>query len=141
MPLARAAAEVAANHSADIVAVADRAADRPGGDGRPGNVATRPPGRFNIDRVLADYISSVFYKATMGGIPGLSMLLPYASAYGNRRIVITPTRTYTSGMMRQLMADIGDTATEQAWEQVHELDALLAKGPLPGVATHCLYGM
>eukprot|EP00775_Hariotina_reticulata_P006622 gene6622-6850_t len=95
--------------------------------------------RSSIDKVVRRYISTIFFRATMG-LPGLSMLLPYPSAYGsNRRIVITPRRTYTTSMMGQLMSDIGDSATYQAWKQVHQLDALVAKGPVPGVATHCIY--
>lgn len=95
---------------------------------------------FNIDKLISNYISSLFYKATIG-LPGLSMLLPYASAYGaNRRIIVTARETYTAAMMRDLMKAIGDTVTDEAWKQVHELDALLAKGRVPGIPTHCLYG-
>lgn len=95
---------------------------------------------FSMDRLLNNYVSGIFFKATMG-LAGLSMLLPYSSAYGaNRRIVVTERKTYTTSMMQQLMKDIGDTVTDRAWKQVHELDALLAKGKVPGVPTHCIYG-
>lgn len=96
--------------------------------------------KSNIDKLVSNYVSGIFYKATVG-LPGLSMLLPYASAYGsNRRIVVTERETYTASMMQQLMADIGDTVTDRAWQQVHELEALLAKGPVQGVPVHCIYG-
>jgi hypothetical protein len=114
----------------------------PGGAGAGGSGGPKLmlAARTSIDKVVRRYISTLFYKATMG-LPGLSMLLPYASAYGaNRRIVLTPRRTYTTSMMGQLMNDIGDGTTHQAWKHVHQLDALLAKGPVPGVATHSIYG-
>lgn len=95
---------------------------------------------FNMDKLIGNYVSGIFYKATVG-LPGLSMLLPYASAYGsNRRIVVTEKETYTASMMQRLMSDIGDVVTKSAWDQVHELDYLLAKGRVPGVPVHCLYG-
>ncbi|KAF8068150.1 PLA2G15 [Scenedesmus sp. PABB004] len=109
------------------------------GGGSGGGVGTAS--LFNLDRIVSNYISSIFFKATMG-LPGLSMLLPYASAYGlNRRIVVTARQTYTASMMDQLMEDIGDDVTVRAWRQVHELDALLAKGRVPGVPTHCIYAV
>lgn len=93
-----------------------------------------------INNMVKNYISSAFFKVTMG-LPGLAMLLPYPSAYGAwRRIVVTKRRTYTASMMRRLMADIGDSVTQHAWAKVQELDHVLAKGPIPGVATYCAYG-
>lgn len=95
---------------------------------------------LQLDKLVSDYVSGIFYKATIG-LPGLSMLLPYASAYGsNRRIVVTEKETYTASMMQQLMADIGDTVTAKSWLQVHELEDLLEQGPVPGVPVHCIYG-
>jgi hypothetical protein len=171
MPMARAAADMASNHSTDVaVAVASiqaqaaadageqLAAGRGGGPlptalpapapvAGAGGPLTAAAARVstagllpNIDRMVSNYISGIFYRATMG-LPGLSQLLPYASAYGaHRRIVVTPRRTYTAGMMDELMEDIGDEETHRAWRQVQGLDALLAQGSVPGVATHCLYG-
>jgi hypothetical protein len=101
-------------------------------------VAGGLPGPFA--GLVKNYISSAFFKVTMG-LPGLAMLLPYPSAYGAwRRIVVTRRKTYTASMMRRLMADIGDGATNHAWPKVQELDTLLAKGRIPGVATYCMYG-
>lgn len=93
-----------------------------------------------INNMVKNYISSAFFKVTMG-LPGLAMLLPYPSAYGTwRRIVVTRKRTYTASMMKRLMSDIGDGVTQQAWPKVQELDRLLAKGPIPGVSAYCMYG-
>jgi hypothetical protein len=90
--------------------------------------------------VVKNYISTAFFRVTMG-LPGLAMLLPYPSAYGSwRRIVVTHRKTYTAAMMRRLMADIGDGVTNTAWGRVQELDALLARGPVPDVAVYCMYG-
>lgn len=93
-----------------------------------------------INNMVKNYISSAFFKVTMG-LPGLAMLLPYPSAYGAwRRIVVTRKRTYTASMMKRLMSDIGDSVTQHAWNKVQELDRVLAKGQIPGVSTHCMYG-
>lgn len=93
-----------------------------------------------INNMVKNYISSAFFKVTMG-LPGLAMLLPYPSAYGAwRRIVVTRKRTYTASMMKRLMTDIGDGVTQHAWGKVQELDKLLAKGQVPGVASYCMYG-
>jgi hypothetical protein len=191
MPMARAAEEVKARHSADVaVAVAsiqqeadadaaaaagvdligatadselDVSAAAAAQDGQPvqvprqgkaaaakaaakaaaakaGQAAVATASFLNIDKLVSNYISSIFYKATVG-LPGLSMLLPYSSAYGrNRRIIVTGKQTYTTNMMQHLMDDIGDSVSSEAWKQVHELDALLAKGGPPNIPTHCLYG-
>jgi hypothetical protein len=105
-----------------------------------GQAAVATASFLNIDKIISNYISSIFYKATIG-LPGLSMLLPYSSAYGrNRRIIVTGKQTYTTSMMQQLMQDIGDSVSSEAWKQVHELDALLAKGSVPNIPVHCMYG-
>lgn len=104
------------------------------------SIAATPSLPKPINNMVKNYISSAFFKVTMG-LPGLAMLLPYPSAYGAwRRIIVTRKRTYTASMMKRLMGDIGDGVTQHAWSTVHELDDVLAKGPIANISTYCLYG-
>ncbi|WIA41156.1 hypothetical protein OEZ86_004776 [Tetradesmus obliquus] len=79
--------------------------------------------------------------AAARGMPSSVMLLPTTPAFPADMVVATtPQRSYTVAQLPELLAATGDQQLVGMYSSVHTLDTLLAKGPIPGVDTFCIYG-
>lgn len=94
-----------------------------------------------IDNVLQPVLNELVYQVSRG-LPSMLMLMPYAGLWGKEHVLVsTPFKNYTLGDdMASLFRDIGDTQSAELFSDAHNLNALLAKGPVEGVATFCVYG-
>ncbi|KAF8073211.1 Pla2g15 [Scenedesmus sp. PABB004] len=100
--------------------------------------------RVNLLQALGDLLqpllNELIYHGSRG-LPSMLMLMPYPGIWGRDHVLVsTPERNYTLGGITSLFEAIGDTQSAELYDQVHDLNTLVAKGPVPGVPTYCIYG-
>ncbi|GBG00634.1 phosphatidylcholine-sterol acyltransferase [Raphidocelis subcapitata] len=87
-------------------------------------------------------VGKSLYKLAFG-LPTWGWMAPRPEVLGRDHVLVsTPTRNYTVGDQRRLLLDMGDKGgaalLEDSWARSRRV---LELGPVPGVETHCLYGV